>query len=114
MMEKLQSLSRHMVGNRRRHRRRPLKYDTIVRDDIGRQIFRGYTTNLSQSGVKISGFVSGLGIAKGQHVRVEFLLLPRDCSRAASRAPVRGRVCRVDETDDAFTVAITFEVPLGA
>jgi len=113
MLEKFDSLSRHMVGNRRHHRRRPIKYDTIVRDKAGRKIFRGKTTNLSQSGAKISGFVCGLGIADGQRVLVEFLVLPRDSAQPAARAPVHACVARYEETPDTSVVAVIFDDPLG-
>lgn len=109
MMEKLESLSRHVVGNRRRHPRRRLKYDVVVRDDIGREIFRGKSRDVSRSGVSILGLAAGLGISEGQDVRVEFLLLPKDVSRPAERAPVMGKVCRVAETDNGVRVAIMFE-----
>ena len=113
MLEKIESLSRHMMGNRRRHRRRPIKYDTILRDEAGRKIFRGKTTNLSQSGAKISGFVCSLGIAEGQQVRVCFLVLPKDCARPAAVAPVRACVTRYEETPDTSVVAVMFDDPLG-
>jgi hypothetical protein len=113
MLEKFDSLSRHVVGNRRRHRRRPIKYDTILRDAAGREVFRGKTTNLSQSGAQISGFVSSVGIADGQRVLVEFLVLPRDCAQPAARAPVVAGVTRYEETPDTSVVAVIFDDPLG-
>jgi hypothetical protein len=89
-----------------------MKYDTIVCDEIGREVFRGFTTDLSRSGARIAGFPAGLGISEGQQVRVEFLLLPKDCTKVANRAPVTGRVVRVEETADRSTVAVAFHRPL--
>jgi hypothetical protein len=109
MLEKFDSLSRHMVGNRRGHRRRPIKYDTIVRDETGRKVFSGKTIDLSQTGAKISGFVTGPGLAEGQPVRVDFLVLPKDQARPASRALVKARISRVEETDDSATLAVMFD-----
>jgi hypothetical protein len=112
MLQKLEAISRHVVGNRRRHPRRRSRYTVVVRDTLGREIFRGRTINLSRSGVKLSGFFAGLGISQGQQVRVEFLVLPKDSCQISRRYPVKGVVSRIHETPDDTLVAVTFNEPL--
>ncbi|MCX5671534.1 MAG: PilZ domain-containing protein [Planctomycetota bacterium] len=111
MLQKIGALGRHMVGNRRLHQRQRVKYDTILRDHLGREVFRGRTTNLSPGGAKVAGFPRRQGTKDGQEVSVEFCLLPRDRSKPGRRAVVRGRVCRVEEKEDGLLVAVTFEQP---
>jgi len=113
MLGKIEALSRHVVGNRRREPRRRIRYTAIVRDTIGREIFRGRTVNLSRRGVRLSGFVSGLGIADGQNVRVDFLVLPKDYSETARRHPVKGIVRRLEDAADDSALVVVFDKPLA-
>ncbi len=108
MVPVLETLTRLFTNNRRRHSRLRRKYDTIVRDDGWREVFNGKTLDVSRGGAKVMGFPKGTGVHRDQEVTVEFLLIPKDVTVVAQRAPVRGRVIRVDEREDEFVLAIKF------
>ena len=112
MGPKLQALTRLFTSNRRRHSRLRRTYDTVIRDDGWRAIFHGKTLDISQGGAKVMGFLKGTGVHNGQQVTVEFLLIPKDVTVVALRAPVHGRVIRVDERADECLVAIKFDSTL--
>jgi len=105
----LETLTRLFTSNRRRHNRLRRKYDTIVRDDGWREIFHGKTLDVSRGGAKVMGFPKGTGVHESQKVTVEFLLIPKDVTVVAQRAPVHGRVIRVDEREDEFVLAVKFD-----
>jgi len=110
---KIASLTRHVVGNRRRHRRQHHKYDTIVRDEVWREVFRGSTVDLSISGAKLSGFPAHTGVFEGQNVTIEFLLVPKEIDKVAQRVPMPAHVCRVVEKDDEYVIGVMFDRQLG-
>jgi hypothetical protein len=111
MLEKLSSLTRHVSNNRRLNRRRHVVYDTHVRDEAGREVFRGKTVNISGTGAKISGFPTSTDFFRGQAVLVEFLVLPKDSSEAARRRPVGARIVRIEEKEDDYLLAVRFDKP---
>lgn len=113
MTSKIASLTRHVVGNRRRHRRLHHKYDTIVRDEISREVFHGSTVDLSVSGAKLSGFPAHTGVFEGQNVTVEFLLVPKEIDKVAKRVPIPAHVCRVEEKADEYVIGVMFNQQLG-
>jgi hypothetical protein len=107
-MTRLKALSRHVVGNRRRHRRIRHAYDTTLLGETNKALFRGKTINLSRSGAKIAGLPVGVGVVLGQWVRVEFLILPKDPAQVVKRMTVCGHVWRIEELLDQFNVAVRF------
>ena len=110
----LDFLNRYLTANRRRHKRLRRKYDTIVRDQGWREIFRGRTIDISAGGAKITGFAHGSGVFEGQKVTVEFLIIPKDVARVSQRAPVPGRIVRLTDTEEETTMGVLFDRPLGA
>jgi len=102
-------LRRLMAGNRRHHRRRRLKYDTVVRDGQGIIVFQGKTNDLSRGGARITGYPSATGVYRNQMVRVDFLLVPKDVHQPSQRISVQGFVCRVDEQPEQFVIGVQFE-----
>ena len=108
----LETLARLFTNNRRQHHRQRRKYDTIVRDEGWREIFHGKTLDVSRGGSKLSGFPKATGIFEGQPVTVEFLLVPKDVTVVAQRAPVHGRVVRVQERSSEILVSIKFDKTL--
>jgi len=105
----LETLSRLFTNNRRVHRRQRLKYDTIVRDEGWREVFHGKTLDVSRGGTKLSGFSKATGVFEGQEVTVEFLLIPKDVTVVAQRAPVHGRIIRVQERPGETILGIKFD-----
>lgn len=112
MMNKLEAIARNVVGNRRRDPRRREVYDTVVRNDVGREVFRGRTTDISRGGARLSGFPVDLGVSDNQQVVVEFLVVPKDVSKVARRVRVPAHVCRVHEEEDRYILAVRFDKPL--
>lgn len=113
MLSKLEALTRHWIGDRRRHQRRRHTYDVIVRrNERSSALFRGKTTNLSRSGARMRGLPVGCGPAMGQAVRLEFLLIPQNLNEIERRAIITGRVFRVEEKEDDYLVAVKFDQPL--
>jgi len=113
MLNKLEALTRHLVGDRRRHRRRRHTYDVVIRqDERSPVLFRGRTINVSRSGVKMRGLPVGRGPEMGRVVRVELLLIPKNLNETEQRAILTGRVFRVEEKEDDYLVAVKFDRPL--
>ena len=108
----LDALTRHLSSNRRRARRQRRKYDTIIRDESWREVFRGQTVDVSQTGAKLAGFPAQTGIHEGQSITLEFLLIPRNVDQIARRVPVPSQVVRVEERGDDYIVAVRFEKAL--
>jgi c-di-GMP-binding flagellar brake protein YcgR len=109
MLEKLSALTRHISNDRRVKRRHHIVYDTLIRDAQGNALFRGKTVNISTTGAKITGFPTNMDMERNQTVRVEFLVLPEDCTQSAKRKPINARVVRIEEKEDDFLVAVRFE-----
>jgi len=110
VLNRLESLTRHVVNDRRRHRRRRHTYDTLVRGTEDQTVvFRGRTINLSRSGTKVAGLPVSVGPTLGQAVRVEFLLIPKDYSKVERRAIITGRIWRIEEREDGMTLAVKFD-----
>ena len=105
----LESLSNLFSDNRRLHRRQRRKYDTVVRDEGWREVFHGKTLDVSRGGAQLSGFPKATGVFEGQVVTVEFLLVPRDVTIVAQRAPVHGRVVRVQERYGETLLGVKFD-----
>ena len=113
MLKKLDALTRHLVGDRRRHRRRRHIYDAVIRrNERSPVLFRGKTTNVSRSGVRMRGLPVGRGPAIGQTVRVELLLIPKNLNETEQRAIITGRVFRIEEKEKDYLVAVKFDRPL--
>ena len=108
-----ETLSQLFTNNRRQHRRQRRKYDTVVRDEGWREVFHGKTLDVSRGGAKLRGFPKSKGVFEGQRVTVEFLLVPKDITIVAQRAPVKGRVVRAQEQDGATLLGIKFDRSLG-
>jgi hypothetical protein len=108
----LKALTRLFTDNRRRHQRLRRKYDTLVRDEGWREVFHGKTLDISRGGARIMGFPKGRGVLDGQKVTIEFLIIPKDITQVAQRAPVPGRVVRVMEREDEFLLAVKFDESL--
>jgi len=108
----LEALTRHLSSNRRRARRQRRKYDTIIRDESWREVFRGRTVDVSQTGTKLAGFPARTGVHEGQNVTLEFLLVPKNVDQIARRVPVHSHVVRVEEHGDEYIVAVKFDKAL--
>jgi len=108
----LEALTRHLSSNRRRARRQRRKYDTIIRDEAWREVFRGRTVDVSQTGAKLVGFPARTGVHEGQHITLEFLLVPKNVDQIARRVPVHSEVVRVEERADEYIVAVRFDKAL--
>jgi len=113
MLEKISGMTRHVVNNRRLNRRRHRVYDTVIRDEAGREVFRGKTVDISGTGAKITGFPTIADFARGQPVRVEFLVLPKSFNEPAKRKPIKARIVRVEEKLDDYLVAVRFDRPVA-
>jgi len=113
-MGALESLTRCIVGNRRRHKRKPLVYKTTLVNELDQVLFQGKSMDLSCSGARIKGLPSGDGPKVNHLVRVDFLVIPRDSAKRAFKASVTGYVCRVEEVDDDTIVAVKFNQFLRA
>ena len=112
MLNKLGSLTRHLVNNRRRSPRGRHKYDTIVRSHDGKiMLFRGKTTNVSKTGARMFGLPVGLGPSLGQAVVIEFLVIPKDLEKVAQHATFTARVWRIEEGLDRYSIAVKFDKP---
>jgi c-di-GMP-binding flagellar brake protein YcgR len=112
-MPSLESLTRHIMNNRRRHRRKHFVYDTLVRDETNQIIFRGKTADLSQSGARMIGLPVSTGAREGQAAQVEFLILPRDITQEVHRMTIAARIVRVSETEDSYSLGVRFDRELG-
>ena len=108
----LEALARHLSSNRRRAHRQRRKYDTIIRDESWREVFRGRTVDVSQTGAKLAGFPARTGVHEGQNVTLEFLLVPKNVDQIARRVPVHSEVVRVEERADDYIVAVRFDKAL--
>jgi len=108
----LGGLTRHVVGDRRRQRRQRIRYDTVVRDESGHEVFRGHTVDMSRTGSKLRGFPARTGVFEGQNVTVEFLLIPKDVAKVAQRVPVAAYIVRVQEKADEYVLGIAFKRPM--
>lgn len=108
----LDTLTRHLAGNRRHHHRQRRKYDTVVRDEAWREVFRGWTVDVSPTGAKLAGFPAHTGVLEGQDVTLEFLLVPKNIDQIARRVPVPSHVVRVEERGDDYIVAVMFNKAL--
>ncbi|MCX5685208.1 MAG: PilZ domain-containing protein [Planctomycetota bacterium] len=107
-MNVLQSFARRIVGNRRRHKRKPIVYKTTLVDELGQSLFQGKTLDISRSGARIIGLPYGPGPALNQLVKAEFLVIPREASKRAFKASVPAYICRIEDNEDDFILAIKF------
>jgi len=112
-MNVLQSFARHIVGNRRRHKRKPMIYRATLVDEFHQALFQGKTLDISRSGARIMGLPAGPGPTINTLVTAEFLVVPRESSKRAFKASVPAYVCRIEEGDD-FILAIKFNQFLRA
>jgi len=113
MLEKLENLARHLVDDRRRHRRKRRKYNAVIRDKSEQIVFRGQAKDLSRGGAKLDGLPVEGGVCEGQRVLACFLLFPADADEKAQWATFPAWVCRIEETETDFHVAVKFETPLA-
>ena len=113
MLEKLENLARHIVDDRRRHRRKRRKYNALIRSENEQIVFRGEVKNLSRGGAKLDGLPVKSGVCEGQRVRACFLLFPTDPDEKTQWATLPAWVCRVEETESDFQVAVKFSAPLA-
>jgi hypothetical protein len=113
MLEKLENLARHLVDDRRSHRRKRQKYNAVIRNENEQVVFRGQAKDLSRGGAKLDGFPVKGGVCEGQRVLACFLLFPTNPDEQAQWATFPAWVCRVEETENDFHVAVKFETPLA-
>jgi hypothetical protein len=107
-MNALQSFARRIVGNRRRHKRKPIIYRTTLVDELNQVLFQGKTLDISRSGARIFGLPSGSGPVINQLVKAEFLVIPREAAKRAFKASVPAYICRIEDREDDFILAIKF------
>jgi hypothetical protein len=113
MLEKLENLARHLVDDRRSHRRKRRKYNAVIRDQNEQIVFRGQAKDLSRGGAKLDGLPVKCSVCEGQRVLACFLLFPANPDEKAQWATFPAWVCRIEETDKYFHVAVKFETPLA-
>jgi hypothetical protein len=107
-MNAIETLARLVMGNRRCYTRKPLVYETILKDDQRQILFRGKTTDISRGGARVTGLPVGTGVIPTQIVRAEFLVVPKKLSQRTIRAAVDAIVWRVEEHVDQYIVALKF------
>jgi hypothetical protein len=113
-MNALKSITRHIMGNRRSFPRKQLSYRTVLVNEMHLPLFQGHTVNISRSGARLSGVPVNGGVAMGQWVRVEFLVIPKQLKEKAIKAAVGAHVWRVEERDGEYIVALKFTRILDA
>ena len=113
MLNKLEGLARHLLDNRRRHRRKRRNYNAVIRDQKEQVVFRGQAKDLSRGGAKLDGLPVKCGVCEGQRVLACFLLFPADPDEKAQWATFPAWVCRIEETENDFQVSVEFETPLA-
>jgi len=113
MLEKLENLARHLLDNRRRHRRKRRNYNAVIRDKKEQVVFRGQAKDLSRGGAKLDGLPVKCGVCEGQRVLACFLLFPANPDEKAQWATFPAWVCRIEETENYFQVAVKFETPVA-
>jgi len=113
MIRKIANLARRLATSRRHQPRLRYTYDTVLRDENDRVIFHGKSTDLSRSGARLTGFPAEKGVALGQVVKAEFLILPKDAAKVVERISVRATVWRVEENEEDYVVALKFEHELS-
>lgn len=102
-------LRRHLSANRRRHRRRHRHYDVEITTGDGRTVFRGRSLDLSKGGAQVTGLPHNTGVVVGQAVRVEFTISTGDRGESLHWLRLPGRICRFEERNGEFIVAVQFE-----
>ena len=108
-MSKLEALTRRVVGNRRRHDRKRRVLDVTIHDAAGNILFHGKTVNVSRSGALMTGLPTRIGVTPGEHVCIEFLILPNDVARPARHVAVTAVVWRVQDMPDEYNLAVKFD-----
>ena len=109
MLEKLGNLARHLVDDRRSHRRKRRKYNAVIRNENEKIVFRGQAKDFSRGGAKLDGLPVKCGVCEGQRVLACFLLFPADPDEKSQWATFPAWVCRVEETENYCQVAVKFE-----
>jgi hypothetical protein len=112
-MANIASLTRHVVGNRRRHSRKRHVYQTLLLNELQEVLFRGNTIDISRTGARLQGLPVGVGPKLGQRVRVEFLVIPRDPAQVSRRMAVYARIWRIEELTDRYAVVVRFSRTLN-
>jgi hypothetical protein len=113
MWKPLENIGRRLLENRRLHRRRHKKYTVTIRNIEEQVVFRGVVKDISRGGANLDGLPQGHGFVEGEKVLVDFLLLPADRQMQAHWATFPAWVCRVEETENDFQVAVKFETPVA-
>jgi hypothetical protein len=108
-MPAIDNLLRRVVNNRRRQPRKHRVFDVVVRSERGMILFRGKTVNISQSGARLAGLPTDMGLCEGDRILVEITVPPRGGSVSIRRITTVGRVIRVEESPDIFAVGVRFE-----
>ena len=109
MLEKLKNLARHLVKDRRSHRRKRRKYNALILNENEQIVFQGQAKDLSRGGAKLDGLPLKCGVCESQRVLACFLLFPADPDEKAQWATLPAWVCRVEETGKCLRVAVEFE-----
>jgi hypothetical protein len=102
-------LLRHVVDNRRRHRRNHRVFDVIIRDERNQILFRGKTRDVSKSGAKLAGLPVHTGLCEGQLVVVDIQIPPKVAGEGIQHLVMAARVMRVDETNESYTAGVRFD-----
>jgi len=102
-------LRRHLSANRRRYRRKHRNYDILITTEEGRTVFRGRSLDLSKGGARVAGLPHDTGVVVGQVVRVEFTIATGDHGESLHWLRLPGRICRFEERNGEFIVAVQFE-----
>jgi hypothetical protein len=112
-MPALDNLVRHLVNNRRSHRRRHFSYEATAYDESGPVLFRGKTRDLSRSGAQLTGLPLNTGIHEGQQIILEFFIPPRKVGGPVDRLRLSARIMWMDEGEDSFRLGVRFDRELA-
>jgi hypothetical protein len=100
------------AGNRRHHDRKRWVHSVTLLDKNQKVVFRGKTINLSRTGAKLAGFPAKEGLVLDQKVHARFALVPKDRLQPMKSVGMDAAICRVEQHEDDFAVAIKFVQPL--
>ncbi len=111
ILEKIEGYTRHLLNDRRGRRRKRVDYNTIVRSAAGVLIFRGNAMDIGEGGVRVRGLPVRQGVEVGLHVRVQFLVVPKEWRPIVRRPEFTGTVVRIEDSEDEYKIAVAFDRP---
>lgn len=112
----MKSIQPKRVIERRRHDRAAWNFPVTLMDKQGRVLLKGHTADVSLSGVRVMGIMTGR-LTAGKRIWVELSLPPMGSGSHPRPRVVKmsGEVRRVDEMGDWKTVSLVLDsnLPMG-